>query len=276
MNNSFDTNTELAIKASIKAGLAIMDIYRNNDNFELELKKDNSPLTKADKTAHKIIVDILKTTQLPVLSEEGENISYEERKSWKTFWLVDPLDGTKEFINKNGEFTVNIALIEKSKPVMGIIYAPVLDKLYVGGANFRSFMVSNVSKEININDKRVFFNSKVILPKTPDNNPFVIAASRSHINKETKQYIESIVKDKKDYKILNIGSSLKFCVVAENKACVYPRFGPTMEWDVAAGHAIVLYSNGDVINAETKQSLVYNKKELVNPNFIAQINKNVF
>ncbi|NOX85372.1 MAG: 3'(2'),5'-bisphosphate nucleotidase CysQ [Chlorobi bacterium] len=258
-----------AITASIQAGLAILEVY-NSDEFDLEFKKDNSPLTLADRKAHNIIMEHLIETGIPVLSEEGKDIPYEERKDWKLFWLVDPLDGTKEFVKKNGEFTVNIALIKNNKPVMGVIYVPVTDILYVGTVNEGAFIIEHVTKHKQETD---LLNAAKRLPEKINKATFKVVASRSHINSETEQFIEKLKKDHDKIEIVSKGSSLKLCLIAEGKADIYPRFGPTSEWDTAAGHAIVLASGGKVVLAENEsKELIYNKENILNPYFIAKRN----
>jgi 3'(2'), 5'-bisphosphate nucleotidase len=242
---------EIAVVAAIKAGKKICEIY-NTGNFEIEQKADNSPLTIADKEAHAIITEFLKTTQFPILSEEGKNIPYQERKKWETFWLVDPLDGTKEFIKRNGEFTVNIALIKNRYPVAGVIYVPAKKLLYFASQEIGSFMVDDVRSPEPFSRLKLAGTS---LPHTFPGGGYIVVASRSHINEETQRYIEQRVSQCPNYEIISIGSSLKFCLVAEGKAHEYPRFGPTMEWDTAAGHAIVKFSGGTVIRADNGQEL---------------------
>jgi len=234
----------------------ILSIYEGD--MEIEIKEDKSPLTLADKYVHKEIESFLKENYpYPILSEEGKDIEYSERKNWKKFWLVDPIDGTKEFIKKNGEFTVNIALIENGKPVFGAIYIPVKDILYYGDKK-GSFKVEDLStgeKSTMLPDRNIKKTDKI-----------KIVASRSHISEETKQFIESIEGEKE---IISVGSSIKLCLVAEGIADIYPRFSPTMEWDIAAGHAIVNGANKRVIEEGKDTEIVYNKENLLNPNFKA-------
>ena len=258
-----------AVNAALKAGAIIEQIY-NSDDFQIETKADNTPLTRADRESHKIISQLLKSTDLPLLSEEGKDIAYEQRKHWEKFWLVDPLDGTKEFIKRNGEFTVNIALIENKYPVLGVIYTPVLKKLYFAQQGLGSFMVENPLAEYNSLDD--LLKTAVKLPHTFPGGGYIIVASRSHMNEKTQRYIEQRVSQCPNYQIISIGSSLKFCLIAEGQAHEYPRFGPTMEWDTAAGHAIVKFAGGQVIKADTGQELEYNKPQLVNPDFIVKSN----
>lgn len=239
------------IEASRAASIAILEVY-NSEDFDVELKGDESPLTRADTAAHKAIVKHLEKTDLPILSEEGRDIPYEERKAWEYFWMVDPLDGTKEFIKKNGEFTVNIALIHKNEPVLGVVYAPVLDKLYFGGKGIGAYLSENADIEQEL---------KHIKNET---DTMRIVASRSHLNKETQQFIDQFMKSE----IVSMGSSLKFMLIAESEADIYPRFAPTMEWDTAAAHAVLRGLDIEVINNHDKKPLRYNKADLFNPHFL--------
>jgi len=257
-----------AIKASVKAGEAIMKVYESDD-FHTSIKEDNSPLTRADKNAHQVITEILETTNLPVLSEEGKNIPYEERKDWELFWLVDPLDGTKEFIKKNGDFTVNIALIKKNIPVAGVIYIPVSGILYFSENSLGAFKTdySNwADLEIENFDFLTDISDKLPLSKP---EKYTVVGSRSHLNDDTKAYFQKLEKEHGKIEILSRGSSLKFCMIAEGKADIYPRFGPTMEWDTAAGHAIVSASGGKIVKSDGAEML-YNKENLLNPYFIVE------
>ncbi|MDA3879908.1 MAG: 3'(2'),5'-bisphosphate nucleotidase CysQ [Prolixibacteraceae bacterium] len=253
---------KIAIEASIEAGKQIMKVY-NTADFGIEYKKDDSPLTVADKKAHNIIMEYLTETDIPVLSEEGRNITYEEREEWEKFWLVDPLDGTKEFIKRNDEFTVNIALIEKSTPIAGVVYVPATKSVYYADKN-GSFMVENVRSANNIEMQAVK------LPITDLRTDFVVVGSRSHMSSETKEYIDRLDRKGKPLKVVSKGSSLKICLVAEGKADCYPRLGLTMEWDTAAGHAIALFAGKTVLEYPTMTSLKYNKENLLNPYFIVQ------
>ncbi|PWI30072.1 3'(2'),5'-bisphosphate nucleotidase [Flavobacteriaceae bacterium LYZ1037] len=245
-----DINQVIAVAKA--AGKAILEIY-NADDFGVEIKADESPLTLADKAAHKIIVEGLKESDIPLLSEEGKSIDFSERQKWSEFWMVDPVDGTKEFIKRNGEFTVNIALIRDNKPVFGVVYAPVLDKLYYGGKGMGAFMMHK--------------DEITVLEVSKNKSDIVrIVASRSHLNQDTQDFIDQF----ETTEIVSLGSSLKFMLVAEGKADIYPRFAPTMEWDTAAAHAVLLGLEIDVIEPTTKQSLQYNKADLLNPYFITK------
>ena len=252
--------TQLAIKAAIEASKDILTIYQSDD-FEIENKKDNSPLTKADKAAHKIISSILQESKIPILSEEGKSIPYETRKYWNRLWIVDPIDGTKEFIKRNGEFTVNIALIENNKPIIGVILAPDSGVLYFSEKNIGAFK-SIVNLDF-INPENLLAEA-VPLPLNHENQAYTVVASRSHLSKETEAYVENLRTKHGEVKFMSIGSSLKLCMVAEGKANCYPRFAPTMEWDTAAGQAICEAAGFKVIDFETKKSMKYNREQLLN------------
>ncbi len=250
---------EKLIKAIIKAGKEILKVYSSSD-FEVETKADNSPLTKADLASHKALMEYLETTNYPVVSEEGKIPGYEERKIYKRYWLIDPLDGTKEFIKRNGEFTVNVALIEKEEPILGVVYAPVKRHLYYG--NSRRAVKRCYSTDL------IGYHEREIEVQIPENK-LIVVASRSHNNAETENYIKEAAKDFKEVEIVSKGSSLKLVEVAEGKAHLYPRFGPTMEWDTAAAHAVVLAAGGVIIQLDGGQ-LKYNKEDLLNPYFVVK------
>lgn len=255
---------DLAIQASLEAGEEIMKIYSSAD-FGVEMKSDNSPLTIADRASHNVIMRHLSDTVIPVLSEEGDEITpYEERKGWKRCWIVDPLDGTKEFIKRNGEFTVNIALVEDGQPVFGVIYAPALDTLYYSIPGDGAFVChSPIANHILENSEK--------LPSEIMPDKFTIVGSRSHSSPETEAYIEEMKAKHGEVDFAASGSSLKFCLVAEGKAHSYPRFAPTMEWDTAAGHAILVAAGGNVMVWPEKTELKYNREQLRNPWFLAGI-----
>lgn len=262
-----------AIAAAIAAGEAVLEIY--GSGFSVEQKEDKSPLTLADKRSHEIIAHHLKTADiisLPVLSEEGMNIAYEERKAWEYYWLVDPLDGTKEFIRRNGEFTVNIALMKKDRPVMGVVLLPVKDILYFAAEGTGAFKLSGTSKTKNRRTLEEIKKEAISLPEKSQavKRPYTVIASRSHMSDETSSFIDAIRNEYGAIEIISAGSSLKFCLVAEGTADIYPRFGPTMEWDTAAGQAIVEQAGGTVLMHGTDQPLRYNKENLLNPWFIVR------
>uniref|UniRef100_UPI00321808B9 3'(2'),5'-bisphosphate nucleotidase CysQ n=1 Tax=uncultured Draconibacterium sp. TaxID=1573823 RepID=UPI00321808B9 len=259
---------DIALSAAVQAGEEIIKIYNDPlQDFSIEKKADNSPLTIADRLSHNLIVNALCVTPYPILSEEGKDIFYEERKNWKTFWLIDPLDGTKEFIKRNGEFTVNIALVKDGKPVMGIIFVPVLKTLYFGEVGLGAWKIENVSGEDKVTVEFIK-DIGIQLPVINTERTFTVVGSRSHSNAETASYFKQLEKEYGEIEILAKGSSLKICMVAEGSADVYPRFGPTMEWDTAAGHAIALAAGKNVTLADFKTPLIYNKENLLNPYFI--------
>ncbi|MDR9366511.1 MAG: 3'(2'),5'-bisphosphate nucleotidase CysQ [Balneolaceae bacterium] len=246
------TQTDKLVEISIEAGEAILKYYK--DDIKVEKKDDNSPLTKADLASHHIIVDALKelTPGIPVISEESGLPGYEERKEWNKYWLVDPLDGTKEFIKKNGEFTVNIALIEENKPVIGVVHIPAKKITYVGQKSVGSFKLDQDG------------NKSAVISSVPQKGKNVtIVASRSHGSSDTEEKVEEM--GFKVGKSVPAGSSLKFCLVAEGTADIYPRFGPTMEWDTAAGDAVFRYSGKD---GERHSPLEYNKPSMKNGEFV--------
>jgi 3'(2'), 5'-bisphosphate nucleotidase len=254
----------IAIIASVKAGEAIMKVYSNK--IDVVYKEDESPLTLADKNANKIINKYLVKSKIPIISEENKILTYEERKNWKQCWIVDPLDGTKEFIKRNGEFTVNIALIKNNKPIIGVIYVPVSKTLYFTSDNSSKSYKALLKTNTIIIDE-IFNNAVEIFPTQKNNNILRIVGSRSHLNDTTKNYISKIEKKNK-IKIVSKGSSLKFCLVAEGGAEIYPRFAPTMEWDTAAGQAICQAVGVKVIDVTTNEPLKYNKQNLLNPHFL--------
>ncbi len=254
----------IAIIASVKAGEAIMKVYSNK--IDVVYKEDESPLTLADKNANKIINKYLVKSKIPIISEENKILTYEERKNWKQCWIVDPLDGTKEFIKRNGEFTVNIALIKNNKPIIGVIYVPVTKTLYFTSDNSSKSYKTLLKNDTIIIDE-IFNNAVQIFPTQKNNNILRIVGSRSHLNDTTKNYISKIEKKNKT-RIVSKGSSLKFCLVAEGEAEIYPRFAPTMEWDTAAGQAICEAVGVKVIDVTTNDPLKYNKQNLLNPHFL--------
>lgn len=257
-----------AIQAAVKAGKAILEVYREED-FGIETKADDSPLTLADRRAHEIIAGALQETGIPVLSEEGKSIPYEERREWAKFWLVDPLDGTKEFIKRNGEFTVNIALVEEGKSVFGVVYAPVLNDLYVGISGRGAYLCS---EEKNFNqplDYLLQFAERLPMDNS-DDRFFRVVASRSHYNEETAAFVNALDNGGKELSLVNKGSSLKLCMVASGDAEVYPRLGPTMEWDTAAAHAVVKAAGKNVFRVDTGKEMEYNKENLLNPYFVVK------
>ncbi len=259
-----DQYLEIAIKASFKAAKEVMSIYDSGE-FDVEMKSDNSPLTIADKTAHTIIKEELEKTGIPILSEEGQHLPYKERKHWDKLWIVDPIDGTKEFIKKSGEFTINIALIEQQKPILGVIYAPALAVLYWGGQS-GSYKLTEVQ---GFKEFEYKLDSREKLPLTHTNETFTIAASKSHLTNTTKDFIDQKRSVYRDVEIISKGSSLKICMVAEGVVDCYPRFGTTMEWDTAAGHAVCVNADAEITDLN-QIPLLYNKKDLRNADFLCK------
>lgn len=250
------------------AASAIMGVYSRAD-FNVDMKSDDSPLTDADRKAHRIIVDALKTTPVPILSEEGRDIPYQERKGWDRLWIVDPLDGTKEFIKRNGEFTVNIALVQGGNPVFGVIYAPVLKRLYFGGLDMGSYGCTREMEDLpEALDELIRQCEK--LPLTVSRSSYVIMGSRSHGTPELAAFVEQKRKEVDAVEFISAGSSLKICRVAEGAADIYPRLGPTMEWDTAAGQGIAEGAGRGVTVWETGEPLTYNRENLLNPWFVVQ------
>lgn len=239
---------------AIAAGHKVLSIY--DRDFDIQEKPDNSPLTEADLASHHCIVDALSeyTPDIPILSEESSDISWEERRHWKAYWLIDPLDGTKEFIKRNGEFTINIALIIDGEAVLGAVYAPVIDVLYYGVKGLGAWKQTDTQ----------------LLPISvveSAESPVRVVGSRSHQSEEMQQYLKKF----SSYELVPMGSSLKICLVAEGEADIYPRLGPTSEWDTAAAHAVLSAAGGSCYVYETEKELTYNTKEsLLNPYFIAQ------
>lgn len=235
-----------------RAGNAILEVYARD--FDVMRKADSSPLTVADMRSHDIIVGALRalTPDIPILSEEASNIPFAERATWSRHWLVDPLDGTKEFVSRNGEFTVNIALIEQHAPVLGVVFVPVRDTLYMAAAG------GNALRQIGGEP------ACTISVTTPAYSPLRIVGSRSHRDGRLESYLSRLP----PHELLFVGSSIKFCLVAEGRADLYPRFGPTSEWDTAAAQAVVEAAGGAVVTLDG-QPLRYNfKADLINPNFL--------
>lgn len=264
IGTEISSNLKIALEASLSAGEVIMEVY--NSSFAVELKDDKSPLTEADNKANDIINSFLKSTPIPIISEENRQTDFLIRKEWAKCWIVDPVDGTKEFIKRNGEFTVNIALVNNGEPILGVIYVPVTKTLYFADIKQKLAFKSELqSHKTGIDD--VLKSAKKLQPKARTNN-LEIVGSRSHMNQETLNFIEDLKKQGKDVEIVSKGSSLKFCLVAEGNADIYPRFAPTMEWDTAAGHAICIAVGLKVISKETNKPLLYNKENLLNPWFL--------
>lgn len=265
MNQDLDT----AIRAAVDGGKEILKVY-GLPIIETEKKSDNSPLTLADTRANDKINSYLRKTAYPIISEENKQTDFAVRRNWSMCWIVDPLDGTKEFIKRNGEFTVNIALCKDGSPILGVIYVPVTKALYYADVS------SQKAYKILLDDQHrlpteLFVDKNRIYPRSGTKSELLrVVGSRSHMNGETTQFIDQAKLDFKKVEVVSKGSSLKFCLVAEGKADVYPRFAPTMEWDTAAGNAICSAVGLQVISQETQSDLMYNKESLLNPNFLVR------
>lgn len=259
---------ETAITAALKAGEEILHIYNDpSSDFEIERKADNSPLTIADRKSNEIIMDYLKKTPYPVISEENKTIDFEERRQWQTVWIVDPLDGTKEFIKRNGEFTVNIALVYCGRPALGVIYIPVKKRLYYGTLRNGAYRIDNIVYQPDM-DLDALEKQATRLPQERNDSSYVVVASRSHMSPETESFIDKLKQEHSNVQLTSIGSSIKICLVADGTADIYPRFAPTMEWDTAAGHAIARAAGKELYHTDGITPLTYNKEDLLNPWFI--------
>ncbi|MDT0607830.1 3'(2'),5'-bisphosphate nucleotidase CysQ [Croceitalea rosinachiae] len=255
-----------ALTASIEAGRAILEVYDKSD-YGVTSKEDSSPLTEADLISSKIINEHLTQTPFPIISEEVKTEKKSLRESWTTCWVVDPLDGTKEFIKRNGEFTVNIALCHDGIPISGVIYTPVTRELYYARVKDEVAFKTVLNENHEVTDG--FFNERDhIQPSTIDRKKIRIVGSRSHMNEDTIDFMTGLKTKYDAVEIVSKGSSLKFCLVAEGKADIYPRFAPTMEWDTAAGHAICNAVGLKVISQDTNDELLYNKESMLNPYFL--------
>jgi len=266
----------ITVRASLAAGEAILGVYESE--FRVETKDDGSPLTLADQRSNAIIDSELAATGMPILSEEGKEIPFEERKHWEEFWLVDPLDGTKEFIHRRGEFTVNIALIEKGRPTLGVIYVPTQEWLYFGRVDLGAYRTRGPSASAAVNSPlsaeeamSTLLNDSERLPiAETDPSMLHIIGSRSHATEQMQDFLEEKRRNGRAVEFVSAGSSLKFCRVAEGTADVYPRFGPTMEWDTAAGQAIAECAGAEVTEHPAETPLSYNKPDLHNPWFMVR------
>ncbi len=253
-------NKDLLISLALKAGEEIMNFY--NQGFKTDYKDDKSPVTDADIASNDIIVEGLQQSGIPIISEESVNLEYDKRKNLKEFWLIDPLDGTKQFVKLEKEFTVNIARIENNLPVEGVVYAPVFKKLYYGNIDDGAFLYDYNTEKIR----------EFKLPLKGDEGLGVVI-SKSHLNEATKEFVNKLYAKNPKLKLCKVGSSLKFCCLAEGHSDVYPRIGSICEWDIAAGHAIIRSSAGNVVDLKTGKEVTYNTKNLLTPDFIAFLDK---
>ncbi len=261
-----DVLSEKIIEVSRCAGIEILKVYRDKDGLGVETKSDESPVTKADLAANKVIIKMLEdiTPDIPILTEESFLVPFSERQHWLRYWIVDPLDGTKEFINRNDEFTVNIALIEKHSPVMGVVYVPVTDVTYVGVPGQGAHKLQGETKQ-----------SISCRSTNSDGQGIEVVASKRHLSEETQRFIDAVEHDLGAVSTKSVGSSLKFCLLAEGLADVYPRFAPTSEWDTAAAQAVLCAAGGKVLKRDMNE-LDYNAKEnILNPDFFAVADTNM-
>lgn len=264
----------LAVGAAVEAGQHIMAVYDAPESqWEVERKADDSPLTRADREAHAAIAARLAGTGLPLLSEEGRHQPYDERRPWGRLWVVDPLDGTKEFLKHNGEFTVNIALVDEGRPVAGVVYVPATATLYFGAEGLGAYRLADYRDEATPAWAELTDAGRR-LPLAEGRTDYVVVVSRSHLSAETEAFIDEARRAHADVRTVPSGSSIKICLVAEGTADVYPRLAPTMEWDTAAGHAVVRAAGGDIVEAGNGATLRYNKRDLTNPYFIVRRDAN--
>ncbi len=297
----------VAARAAVTAGRAVMDVYARD--FDVAFKDDQSPLTDADRSAHQVLMAALRETAIPVLSEESEDISFETRGAWPVLWLIDPLDGTKEFVKRNGDFTVNVALIVGGHPALGMVYAPAHDDLYIGVSGHGAFRGGAAASqaaspaepgrqavetpEPDLSRRwqchHVFLQSLEKLghdvPGLGDGSPLRVVASRSHGSAATESFVQRLAAEGRPVERVSRGSALKLCMVASGEADVYPRLAPTMEWDTAAAQAVVECAGGRVVVYDDAlhaaftergpsalcagRSLTYNRPDLLNPWFVA-------
>lgn len=257
-----------AIAAALEAGRAILEVYESD--FAVEQKEDESPLTLADQRSHDIIERALSSFGIPLLSEEGKEISYEERSRWETLWIIDPLDGTKEFVKRNGEFTVNIALVKNGKPAMGVIYVPVTGTLYFAANEIGAYKLTDAESACSCHaSMEALIGASQSLPiKEEPCDPYTVVGSRSHATEALERFVAEKRKEQGTVNFISAGSSLKICLVAEGSADIYPRLAPTMEWDTAAGQAIAEAAGAGLLLHDTGKALTYNRPELRNPWFV--------
>ncbi len=286
MMNTIDSQRLIVrlLLALREAGIAVMDVY--SGSFEVDYKADNSPVTIADRLSNSIISRHLKNIpyeRYPILSEEGKSIPYEVRREWLSYWLLDPLDGTKEFIGRNGEFTINIALMRRGQPIIGLVYAPAFDMCYFGIEGIGSYKIElGWMSEFNDLWMMEFIDIKIIQDIwrraiwirtdtniNEDGKGILVIGSRSHKSEHDEQLMQALNKTYGSVTYVATGSSLKFCLIADGQAHVYPRFGSTMEWDIAAGQAVLENAGGVVLRYENGERLIYNKENLLNPWFVA-------
>ena len=260
-----------AFNAAVRAGWEIMEVYKNKDNYDISVKSDSTPVTLADRVAHEKIKQTLGPTRIPILSEEGREMLYDERRNWELFWLVDPLDGTVEFIKGNNEFTVNIALMSERVCVCAVVYVPYLKRAYVASQHIGSYLLTDITPDADANysyDDICQRRSRLPLAEK-QHSGYRIAVSRSHQTTETQQYIDAVRELRGDVEIVEQGSSYKFCLLAEGAIDYYPRTTHTYEWDTAAAELILSEAGGVTLSLPDNKPLQYNKENLQNPWFVA-------
>ena len=261
-----DDKLTILLEIIREAGSEVLSVYSGNSNSRISYKEDDSPITEADRLANRTIVRALEKlpVNFPILSEESEKPPYRERETWTDYWLIDPLDGTKEFIKKNGEFTVNIAHIRNGIPEMGAVHVPVSGVTYLGKKGFGAWMVDQNDVTEEIHARRMENSSSAIK----------VLTSRSHRNDSLDNLVQDISGEIGDVEVLTMGSSLKICLLAEGKADLYPRLTPTCEWDIAAAHAVLAGSGGEIFDANFRVLKYNQKSSLLNPNFFAVADPN--
>ena len=259
----------LAFNAAVRAGAEIMKVYDSKEGFDIKVKSDNTPLTIADRLAHNKIKEVLGETRIPILSEEGREMLYDERKNWEMFWLVDPLDGTIEFIKGNNEFTVNIALMADNECIGAIVYVPYLGKIYFAEKGCGAMLLEGIKPDADADygNDDIRQNAKILPLKSTSVGKFRIAVSRSHQTAETEHFVEQMRKNHPEAEVIEQGSSYKFCLMAEGAIDYYPRTTPTYEWDTAAAELVLAESGGSVHSLPDHEPLRYNKENLHNPWF---------
>lgn len=258
-----------AFNAAVRAGAEIMKVYNNREGYDIEVKRDNTPLTIADRLAHNKIKEVLGETRIPILSEEGREMLYDERKNWDMFWLVDPLDGTIEFIKGNNEFTVNIALMADNECVGAIVYVPYLGKMYFAERGCGAMVLEDIvpDKNATYSNDAIRQNAKALPLASASRDKFRIAVSRSHQTTETADFVEQMRKIHPEAEVIEQGSSYKFCLMAEGAIDYYPRTTTTYEWDTAAAELILAEAGGKTHSLPDHKPLQYNKENLHNPWF---------
>ncbi len=260
------------LNAAVRAGAEIMKIYKQSDDYDITLKSDHTPITIADRLAHNSIKESLGATRIPILSEEGRSMLYEERCNWELFWLVDPLDGTVEFIKGNNEFTVNIALMENNICISAIVYVPYHHKMYIAERGRGAWVMYNVTPDADsaYTYEEIHANIESLPLKSAEHDKFRVAVSRSHQTPETHAHIETLYAEHPEIEIIEQGSSYKFCLLAEGTVDYYVRTTTTSEWDTAAGELILAEAGGTTQAYPTGEELAYNKEVLDNPWFVAR------